>query len=840
MIEQNSKMLKSCNNFDKDDEADKKKLKKDISNLNSSTLSLHIAAYENTIAFESRSIGDKMEEKANLNKQWKNVKQLFLCSSSAIQNAFEFPRQQKNDATKTPELMQFKASRRLLNPNVSIAPALPKAMEDSASESSSRDSFEDTDIPPPLLDREDEPMVEALLIREDEPMVETPTLVPVYDSHDCGICHQAIDNSDKKEQFSAGGFKKGDNHKTDEWIHCDCCHKWFHNTCAKVEEFETKLMETYHCSTCAETMGPSIMKEVIVPHRYDFHKKEENALPIQVGTKPWIEDFIAKESDFPEYSDLKIYQDGHDFMNNFNFDKVWLHPLKVLKKEGLRMELPEENFTLDKLVELVGRDEEIQVIDVYMQESNTMSMGAFYDRWNEEPRKRLYNMLSFEFSHTKLMDIIRAPELMYRLSWVHNLWPPEADPDDSHQIVIPEHLELKPDVAMFCLLGMGGSYTDFHIDFGGSSVWYHVYKGKKIFYVIEPTEENLEAFVQWTNGPHRSEQYLNDLIPDKPMKRVVINEGETLMIPSGWIHAVYTPEDSIVFGGNFIHELNIERQLKVYDVELKCNYDDHFLFPSFELTNWYAAFQASDRYGSDENDSLPPDVIEGFRKLIPYLKKWVQRDKEKDPKYKVQNVFRETIQNLEAMIKGYDKNMEDGTYEPYFDKTSLKLKIKLNGSINGSPKKADKSYEKAAQKAENLSKKEKKLVKNIFNNPTQSGRQVKPSEWVKDKVIGFENQPGPSTITNKNFMSNFSPDEQKLIGQAEKADDQFAKLNGDVFDSSSDDDDIELRLKKKRKSSTSTNRPPKEAKIPKTPKPQKVVSQQQRMLKAFKIMKRKK
>ena len=28
--------------------------------------------------------------------------------------------------------------------------------------------------------------------------------------------------------------------------------------------------------------------------------------------------------------------------------------------------------------------------------------------------------------------------------------------------------------------------------------------------------------------------------------------GDTLVIPSGWIHAVYTPADSMVFGGNFL------------------------------------------------------------------------------------------------------------------------------------------------------------------------------------------------------------------------------------------------------------------------------------------------
>ena len=35
----------------------------------------------------------------------------------------------------------------------------------------------------------------------------------------------------------------------------------------------------------------------------------------------------------------------------------------------------------------------------------------------------------------------------------------------------------------------------------------------------------------------------------------------------GWIHAVYTPSDSIVFGGNFLHSFNIAQQLMVSEVE---------------------------------------------------------------------------------------------------------------------------------------------------------------------------------------------------------------------------------------------------------------------------------
>ncbi len=35
----------------------------------------------------------------------------------------------------------------------------------------------------------------------------------------------------------------------------------------------------------------------------------------------------------------------------------------------------------------------------------------------------------------------------------------------------------------------------------------------------------------------------------------------------GWIHAVYTPEDTLVFGGNILHSFNIPMQLTVYEIE---------------------------------------------------------------------------------------------------------------------------------------------------------------------------------------------------------------------------------------------------------------------------------
>ena len=42
--------------------------------------------------------------------------------------------------------------------------------------------------------------------------------------------------------------------------------------------------------------------------------------------------------------------------------------------------------------------------------------------------------------------------------------------------------------------------------------------------------------------------------------RITVSAGETLLIPGGWPHAVVTPEDSVVVGGNFLHGLDLRCQ----------------------------------------------------------------------------------------------------------------------------------------------------------------------------------------------------------------------------------------------------------------------------------------
>ena len=143
-------------------------------------------------------------------------------------------------------------------------------------------------------------------------------------------------------------------------------------------------------------------------------------------------------------------------------------------------------------------------------------------------------------------------------------------------------------VQYYCLMGVEGSYTDFHIDFGGTSVWYHIVSGEKWFYMIPPTKRNLKIYQDWSKSQTQNATFLPSIIGIDQCRILKFTSGMTAMLPTGWIHAVYTPRDTLVIGGNFLHGLNMGLQLQVYEIEKISGVRDKFSFPHYERMQFYA------------------------------------------------------------------------------------------------------------------------------------------------------------------------------------------------------------------------------------------------------------
>ncbi|UJR27129.1 hypothetical protein I4U23_008428 [Adineta vaga] len=172
------------------------------------------------------------------------------------------------------------------------------------------------------------------------------------------------------------------------------------------------------------------------------------------------------------------------------------------------------------------------------------------------------------------------------------------------------------------------SYTDFHIDFGGSSVWYSVVRGEKIFYLIEPTDENLQKYADWSKSPTESETFLGDCVSN--CYKMHLREENTVFIPAGWIHAVYTVTDSLVFGGNFLQSMDVDMQLRIYELERLAQVPHKFQFPLFETFHWYAAktfYEELKECNEAGLLTINPITQQASESILHYMSKWLSADK---------------------------------------------------------------------------------------------------------------------------------------------------------------------------------------------------------------------
>ena len=215
-----------------------------------------------------------------------------------------------------------------------------------------------------------------------------------------------------------------------------------------------------------------------------------------------------------------------------------------------------EGLTVRSVCNLVGADTPIDVIDVKTQNSgakwNLSRWADYYDEITEE--KPIRNVISLEVSQTKLGRLLQRPKLVRDIDLQDDVWPQEETDKGKF-----------PKVQFYCLMSVADSYTDFHIDFGGSSVYYHILKGKKTFFFIPPKAKHLKAYEEWNDSPQQNYTFLPSIT--KECYRVDLSEGDTMLIPSGWIHAVWTPEDSLVIGGNFLNRMSYKNQFKVVEIE---------------------------------------------------------------------------------------------------------------------------------------------------------------------------------------------------------------------------------------------------------------------------------
>jgi hypothetical protein len=262
-------------------------------------------------------------------------------------------------------------------------------------------------------------------------------------------------------------------------------------------------------------------------------------------------------------------------------------------QDAMDMVIP-QNLTVRKVAQLYGPGEKVEVINVKSQgEDGPWNMRKWADYYESNDKQFIRNVISLEISSSELGRLVKRPQVVRDMDLADSVWPSELRARGDF-----------PKVQLYCLMSVENSFTDFHIDFGGSSVFYHILKGKKTFLFIPPKPKHLKKYEQWCLSPAQNQTFLPD--QTKECIRVDLSAGDTMLIPSGWIHAVWTPEDSLVIGGNFLTRMHYGMQISIAEIEKNTKVPRKFRYPSFQRVLWFTAIQYLG------GDPVPPSLVEKF------------------------------------------------------------------------------------------------------------------------------------------------------------------------------------------------------------------------------------
>ncbi|XP_061687376.1 lysine-specific demethylase phf2 isoform X2 [Syngnathoides biaculeatus] len=455
-------------------------------------------------------------------------------------------------------------------------------------------------------------------------------------------------------------------------IECDACKDWFHGSCVGVDEDDAPDIDLYHCPNCEKTHGKSTLKRKKNWNKHDTWQNTD-IQAVQNGSQVFIKELRSRT--FPSWDRLQhscdhraakkmdgwidIFVESHitsrtmrackapwplshhpcrrsiarslllekynlgaddivvklngnqltmDYLEENGFDE----PILVQKKDGLGMSMPPPTFFISDVENYIGPDVSVDVVDVTRQTDSKMRLREFVDYYYSTNRKKVLNVINLEFSDSRMNSIVESPQIVQSLSWVENYWPEDA-------------LLGKPKVTKYCLICVKDSYTDFHIECGGASVWYHVLKGEKIFFLIKPTSANLSLYERWRSSSNHSEMFFADQV-DKCYK-CPLRQGQTLFIPSGWINAILTPVDCLAFSGHFVHNLSVEMQMRANEIEKRMKLKTLTPFPNFETACWYVGRHLLERFkGLHKANKQPaPYLIHAAKIINGAFRAWTKK-----------------------------------------------------------------------------------------------------------------------------------------------------------------------------------------------------------------------
>ncbi|KDQ12344.1 hypothetical protein BOTBODRAFT_34637 [Botryobasidium botryosum FD-172 SS1] len=548
------------------------------------------------------------------------------------------------------------------------------------------------------------------------------------------------------------------------WVSCESCDTWFHWECVG-QGGDLANIDKWYCDPCREanpnqviTYKPPARKSGRTTRKRDYANLHAG-IDTDAATR-WLQLIQTKKIKKDPFkrmlgSDVSISWLEHD-------ETALLEPIVVEEPEGLGMKMPDKSLTVNDVAELVGPSTPLEVIDVATQSTSpgwTLESWAEYYGSAETSREKIRNVISLEISNTRLAEQVVPPRLVRELDWVEKVWPAARKSKGQY-----------PQVQLYCLMSVAQCWTDWHVDFAGSSVYYHILRGSKIFYFIRPTPANLNAYEKWSGSELQSTTWLGDFADE--VFKVELSAGNTMIIPTGWIHAVHTPVDTLVFGGNFLHSYNIGTQLRVRDIEIATRVPKKFRFPYFQRLCWYVC----ERYTRDlkAKEDFPMRVLEGLGTLADFLvseARIIERGPESARKEIREQIPGEKVKDPSALAREFRWRVRMAAGQASDNESPSAGKSKREGSIASSQK----------DQGEGVSAKRKR----IDGHETRQGPKFKgflPRPWgdIQRRSVedGAKSQciVRPASDPNDSWLSAWVEGEEDLLADVERTSDEVVRV----------------------------------------------------------------
>ena len=433
-------------------------------------------------------------------------------------------------------------------------------------------------------------------------------------------------------------------------------------------DFAALAGETYDDNEIAHASSEDLDEGYVNKHirtllSYNFVECTSNpSIPEESSpTTSNSEKIDAKDDKIVNKGDLQVITNGSILTAKNILDPD--HPLTIHKPmlikdtaTSIGMKLPkkkksesgeneeEKEYSIREIGKKIGMNHPITVMDVRSQEEiDGMIFADMVDYFEDEDRRytskqtssprqkrrknnqRVLNQISLEFSNLPLAREVRSPQFVRDLDWIDNIWDHNRRKQKDY-----------PRVQYYCLTSTAGCYTDFHVDFGGTSVYYHVLSGEKVFVLIPPTANNMMLYEKWLCRKDQNDIFFPDMkmtvdsegadsktIGVEGGIRINLKPGQTFIIPTAWIHAVFTPVDSLVIGGNFLHGLDIKGQIDVNSMEIRVRVPAKFRFPSFVQMNFYACLEYFRRFLKSQ---VHKEEIDGLQYMLQACREWHQKE----------------------------------------------------------------------------------------------------------------------------------------------------------------------------------------------------------------------